>query len=85
MEIDCHLVRDKFKVGLLVPQHTSSTHQSADIFTKSLFGSLFSCFLTKLGMADSHHPTLILGGGGGGGGGGVGEGGGVMGDDEHML
>ena len=57
LEIDCHLVRDKFKVGLLVPQHISSANQLTDIFIKSLAGPLFFRGMSKLGLANSHHPA----------------------------
>lgn len=36
IEIDCHLVRQKLKSGLIAPQHISTHEQSADLFTKAL-------------------------------------------------
>ncbi|KAK4396920.1 Retrovirus-related Pol polyprotein from transposon RE2 [Sesamum angolense] len=50
LEIDCHLVRDKYKAGFLAPDHVSSKEQLADIFTKSLPGSSLHPFLDKLGL-----------------------------------
>ncbi|KAL0393089.1 UNVERIFIED_CONTAM: Retrovirus-related Pol polyprotein from transposon RE2, partial [Sesamum radiatum] len=50
LEIDCHLVRDKYKSGFLAPDHVSSKEQLADIFTKPLPGSSLHPFLEKLGL-----------------------------------
>uniref|UniRef100_A0A2N9H6I0 Integrase catalytic domain-containing protein n=1 Tax=Fagus sylvatica TaxID=28930 RepID=A0A2N9H6I0_FAGSY len=36
IEIDCHIIRDKIRSGLLTAVHTSSHEQLADIFTKVL-------------------------------------------------
>ncbi|KAL0384763.1 UNVERIFIED_CONTAM: Retrovirus-related Pol polyprotein from transposon RE1 [Sesamum radiatum] len=56
LDIDCHLVRDQFKRGFILPQHVSSQHQPADLFTKSLPASPFARLISKLGML-SHAPT----------------------------
>ncbi|KAL0436865.1 UNVERIFIED_CONTAM: Retrovirus-related Pol polyprotein from transposon RE1 [Sesamum radiatum] len=56
LDIDCHLVRDQFKRGFILPQHVSSQHQPADLFTKSLPASPFARLVSKLGML-SHAPT----------------------------
>ncbi|KAL0390458.1 UNVERIFIED_CONTAM: Retrovirus-related Pol polyprotein from transposon RE2 [Sesamum calycinum] len=34
LDIDCHIVRDRFKSGFILPQHVSTQHQVADLFTK---------------------------------------------------
>ncbi|KAL0426175.1 UNVERIFIED_CONTAM: Retrovirus-related Pol polyprotein from transposon RE2 [Sesamum radiatum] len=52
LEIDCHLVRDKFREGLIAPSHVSSRDQLADIFTKPLVGPLFLPLLSKLALID---------------------------------
>lgn len=39
IEIDCHLVRQKFKASLVSPQHISTSEQPADLFTKGLSSS----------------------------------------------
>ncbi|KAL0296097.1 UNVERIFIED_CONTAM: hypothetical protein Scaly_0992600 [Sesamum calycinum] len=39
LEIDCHIVRDKFKAGLIAPAHVPSKEQLADIF--KIFGCTF--------------------------------------------
>ena len=57
LEIDCHLVCEKLKVGFLIPRHVSSAFQSVDIFTKSIFGPLFHYVLSKLGLVDVHQPA----------------------------
>ncbi|KAL0303005.1 UNVERIFIED_CONTAM: hypothetical protein Sradi_6168600 [Sesamum radiatum] len=36
LEIDCHLIRDKYKNGFIAPSHVPSKAQLADVFTKSL-------------------------------------------------
>ncbi|KAL0318502.1 UNVERIFIED_CONTAM: putative mitochondrial protein [Sesamum angustifolium] len=41
LDIDCHIVRDKYKDGFLAPSHVSTKQQLADIFTKPLLGQLF--------------------------------------------
>ncbi|KAL0319661.1 UNVERIFIED_CONTAM: Retrovirus-related Pol polyprotein from transposon RE1 [Sesamum radiatum] len=61
LEIDCHLVRDKFKVGFVLPLHISGVDQLADIFTKSLSRSRFSSLLSKMGLVSS--PQVHLEGG----------------------
>ncbi|KAL0403899.1 UNVERIFIED_CONTAM: Retrovirus-related Pol polyprotein from transposon RE1 [Sesamum radiatum] len=61
LEIDCHLVRDKFKAGFVLPLHIAGSDQLADIFTKSLSGSRFSVLLSKLGLAS--FPQVHLEGG----------------------
>ncbi|KAL2232264.1 UNVERIFIED_CONTAM: Retrovirus-related Pol polyprotein from transposon RE1 [Sesamum indicum] len=53
LEIDCHLVRDKFKSGFVLPSHISGKQQLADMFTKSLPGPSFTTFLSKLGLCSS--------------------------------
>ncbi|KAL0455043.1 UNVERIFIED_CONTAM: Retrovirus-related Pol polyprotein from transposon RE1 [Sesamum latifolium] len=62
LEIDCHLVLDKFKSGFILPSHIAGKMQLADLFTKLLPGPLFASFLLKLGLVSNTH-----GGGGGGG------------------
>lgn len=55
LEIDCHIVRDLYKDGLVLPQFVSSRGNIADFFTKVLIGAAFASFLSKLGMADAYH------------------------------
>ncbi|KAK4386150.1 Retrovirus-related Pol polyprotein from transposon RE2 [Sesamum angolense] len=56
LDIDCHIVRDRFKSGFIVPQHVSTQHQVADLFTKALPAPQFTRLMSKLGML-SHAPT----------------------------
>ncbi|KAL0379087.1 UNVERIFIED_CONTAM: hypothetical protein Sradi_3214200 [Sesamum radiatum] len=50
LEIDCHLVRDLYKTGFLLPSHVSGQSQLADVFTKPLPRPAFSSALSKLGL-----------------------------------
>ncbi|KAL0412816.1 UNVERIFIED_CONTAM: Retrovirus-related Pol polyprotein from transposon RE1 [Sesamum radiatum] len=61
IEIDCHLVRDKFKSGFVLPQHIPGTEQLADVLTKSLSGFQFSNLLSKMGLKS--FPQVHLEGG----------------------
>ncbi|KAL0462063.1 UNVERIFIED_CONTAM: Retrovirus-related Pol polyprotein from transposon RE1 [Sesamum latifolium] len=61
IEIDCHLVRDKFKAGFVLPSHVPSKLQLADIFTKSLPVSVFRSLVSKLGLVA--FPQVQLEGG----------------------
>lgn len=58
IEIDCHLVRQKLKHGLISTHHISTHDQPADLFTKSLSSSQFYFLMSKLGVAAvSSTPT----------------------------
>lgn len=59
IEIDCHLVRQKLKAGLISPQHIHSANQPADLFTKALASSQMHSLLAKLGVC-STIPTPNL-------------------------
>ncbi|KAL0326887.1 UNVERIFIED_CONTAM: Retrovirus-related Pol polyprotein from transposon TNT 1-94 [Sesamum angustifolium] len=61
LEIDCYLVRDKFREGLIAPSHVSSRDQLADIFTKPLVGPLFLSLLSKLALIDLLQIQLARG------------------------
>ncbi|KAL0374404.1 UNVERIFIED_CONTAM: Retrovirus-related Pol polyprotein from transposon RE1 [Sesamum radiatum] len=61
IEIDCHLVRDKFKAGFVLPSHVPSKLQIADVFTKSLPVSVFRSLVSKLGLVA--FPQVQLEGG----------------------
>lgn len=60
LDIDCHLVRDKFKQGFIHPHHISTKLQLTDIFTKSLSAHVFNNISSKLGLVD-FHQALTLG------------------------
>ena len=57
IEIDCHIVRDKLRFGLLTTAHLPSSEQLTDIFTKALGSDLFHHLSRKLGITDLHAPT----------------------------
>ena len=57
IEIDCHYIRGKVMSGVISTPHEVSSHQLADIFTKSLAGISYDATCTKLGMFDLYAPT----------------------------
>ncbi|KAL0444323.1 UNVERIFIED_CONTAM: Retrovirus-related Pol polyprotein from transposon RE2 [Sesamum latifolium] len=61
LETDCHLVREKYKEGFVLPSHIFGKQQLADVFTKSLLGPAFFALLFKLGLVD-FSPSPICGG-----------------------
>ncbi|KAL2240869.1 UNVERIFIED_CONTAM: Retrovirus-related Pol polyprotein from transposon RE1 [Sesamum indicum] len=61
LDIDCHIVRDKFKSGLINPMHVPGKAQLADFFTKSLPAPSFFLFLSKLSLVD-FTPSPTCGG-----------------------
>ena len=56
LDIDCHLVRDQFKLGFIHPQYIPSRFQVADLFTKALATPHFSFLCSKLGLFDPSQP-----------------------------
>ncbi|KAL0382473.1 UNVERIFIED_CONTAM: Retrovirus-related Pol polyprotein from transposon RE2 [Sesamum calycinum] len=56
LDIDCHLVREHFKRGFILPSHISSPQQLVDLFTKALPVVPFARLLFKLGLL-SYAPT----------------------------
>ncbi|KAL2232573.1 UNVERIFIED_CONTAM: Retrovirus-related Pol polyprotein from transposon RE1 [Sesamum indicum] len=52
IEIDCHLVRDKYKEGFIAPKHIASREQPADLFTKILTGARFMYLISKLNLVN---------------------------------
>ncbi|KAL2249991.1 UNVERIFIED_CONTAM: Retrovirus-related Pol polyprotein from transposon RE1 [Sesamum indicum] len=50
LEIDCHVVRNKYKEGIIQPCYIMSKQQVADSFTKVLTGNVFLHLRSKLGM-----------------------------------
>ncbi|KAL2237744.1 UNVERIFIED_CONTAM: Copia protein [Sesamum indicum] len=55
-DIDCHIVREKFKQGLILPTHVKATDQVADIFTKSLPAPAFQVMKSKLNLMSLPSP-----------------------------
>lgn len=56
IDIDCHIVREQLKNGLITTAHISSCEQLADILTKVLGKTLHHHMLHKLGVLDLYHP-----------------------------
>ncbi|KAL0402247.1 UNVERIFIED_CONTAM: Copia protein [Sesamum latifolium] len=56
LDIDCHLVRDQFKLGFISPSYIPGKDQVADLFTKSLPAPYFTRLLVKLGMVPPAPP-----------------------------
>ncbi|KAL0285328.1 UNVERIFIED_CONTAM: Retrovirus-related Pol polyprotein from transposon RE2 [Sesamum angustifolium] len=52
-DVDCHLVRDQFKLGFIAPSHVPSSQQLADVFTKAVFVADFTRLIIKLGLVVS--------------------------------
>lgn len=57
LELDCHVVREKYQKGLILPQYISSQAQLADIFTKSLAKPQFLQLISKLCLSDAHQTS----------------------------
>lgn len=57
IESDCHLVREKVKLGVVKLLPCTSKDQLADIFTKALAAVPFQLNRPKLGMASLHSPA----------------------------
>lgn len=58
LEIDCHYVREQYKLGFVAPQYVCSTSQLEDIFTKALPATSFIPLVFKLGLLTSQKaPT----------------------------
>ena len=57
IEIDCHLVREKFQSGMIKTLHVSSQYQVANIFTKPLFPAQFKFLPNKMGVHNIHYPS----------------------------
>ncbi|KAL0423395.1 UNVERIFIED_CONTAM: Retrovirus-related Pol polyprotein from transposon RE1 [Sesamum radiatum] len=51
LDIDCHLIRDQFKLGFISPSFVPGSAQLADLFTKSLSAPDFVHFLSKMGLS----------------------------------
>lgn len=55
LEIDCHLVREKIKKGMLRLLPISTHEQLADFLTKPLAPPKFNQFICKLGLINIYH------------------------------
>ncbi|KAL0315464.1 UNVERIFIED_CONTAM: hypothetical protein Sradi_5424600 [Sesamum radiatum] len=50
LDIDCHIVRNCYKDGVIEPVFVRSKDQLADLFTKTIFGAIFSSLVRKVGL-----------------------------------
>ncbi|XP_074365665.1 uncharacterized protein LOC141706743 [Apium graveolens] len=59
IEIDCHLVREKIKKGIIQMLHLASGQQPADMFTKATSAAVIKFFLSKLNVCNlfQNHST----------------------------
>ncbi|XP_020549893.1 uncharacterized protein LOC110012101 [Sesamum indicum] len=56
LDIDCHVVCDQFKLGLIQPTHVPGHNQLVDLFTKASSAADFACLFVKLGLAPQAPP-----------------------------
>lgn len=56
IEIDCHVVRERLRSGIISTAYVPTGQQLADIFTKPLGQSAFRSLLGKMGVLDIHTP-----------------------------
>ncbi|KAK4409428.1 Retrovirus-related Pol polyprotein from transposon RE2 [Sesamum angolense] len=61
LEIDCHIIRDKFKSGFVLPTHVTAKGQIADVLTKPLSGPAFVSLRSKLNLV-AFSPSSPCGG-----------------------
>ena len=57
IEIDCHVVRDHVKCGLLKLFHVGTEFQPADLFTKGMHRVRLRFLIGKLGVIDIYSST----------------------------
>ena len=57
LEIDCHIVRERFLAGTMKLIPVSSSNQHADFFTKSLLPKPFYELMSKLNLLDIYHSS----------------------------
>ena len=57
IKIDCHYIRDKVMSVVISTPHVTSSHQLADVYTKSLAGISYDTTCTKMGMFDLYAPA----------------------------
>ena len=53
IEVDCHVVKDKFLAKVIKLIHLTTHCQLANLLTKALGLNQFSCLLSKMGMMNS--------------------------------
>ncbi|XP_019089187.1 PREDICTED: uncharacterized protein LOC109127988 [Camelina sativa] len=58
IEVDCQKVREQVQLGVILPCHTESSEQLADIFTKAASSKVFEYIHSKLGLMDLTRPQV---------------------------
>jgi len=61
IEVDCHYVRDNMKAGIIKPTYVSTKAQLADLFTKIVSVSQHTHLLSKMGVHDIFHTSILRG------------------------
>ncbi|KAL0438801.1 UNVERIFIED_CONTAM: hypothetical protein Slati_2363100 [Sesamum latifolium] len=61
MSIDCHIIRNQYKLGFVAPSFVHSKEQITDMFTKSLPSPLFSIFTVQAGVVLSRSTSSLWG------------------------
>ncbi|KAL0430697.1 UNVERIFIED_CONTAM: Retrovirus-related Pol polyprotein from transposon RE2 [Sesamum radiatum] len=61
LDIDCHVVRNQYRAGFVLPSFVRSKEQLADLFTKNVSGPLFATLLSKTDLF-SLFPSPSCGG-----------------------
>ncbi|CAN1315366.1 Retrovirus-related Pol polyprotein from transposon TNT 1-94 [Linum perenne] len=57
IEIDCHVIKERIKSGLITLKYVCSDRNLADVFTKGLSSNRFQWMLFKLGVHDIYSPA----------------------------
>jgi len=57
IEIDCHIVREKFQAKLFQLLPIPSSQQTADIFTKPIEPAKFDPIVSKLGLMNIYYAA----------------------------
>ena len=61
IEVDCHFIRDKMKVGIIKPTYVHTKGQLVDVFTKIVSVNQHTNLLAKLGVLDVFIPPNLRG------------------------
>lgn len=61
LDMDCHVVRDQYKLGFIHPTSVATNLQTVDVFTKALVVPCFHFLLSKIGLGDLHQVHLAAG------------------------
>lgn len=61
IELDCHIVREKIKDGLVHAEHTNTKEQLADLLIKGLEAAQHHSLLDKLGVLDVYTNSSLRG------------------------